>query len=170
MIFLWAGPGLKRGACPNPSIPPYGALADEIAAVVAGEADDIARMASVAAMVASAFPEFLWTGFYRVDPARPRELVVAPYQGALGCLRIPFGKGVCGAAAARGEPIVVTDVEAFEGHIACDPRSRSEIVLPVYDPGGALIAVFDVDSAERGAFDDMDVTGLGEILRRVFAG
>jgi GAF domain-containing protein len=146
----------------------YAALAEEIAAVLEGEAEAVARMASVAAMLAAAFPDFLWTGFYRVDAARPDELVVGPYQGTLGCLRIAFGKGVCGAAAARRKTILVADVAGFPGHIACDSRSRSEIVVPVFGPGGALLAVLDVDSAAPGAFDDADAVGLEAIAALVF--
>ena len=99
---------------------------------------------------------------------RERELVVGPYQGQLGCLRIAFGRGVCGAAAETGKALVVPDVDAFPGHIACDSRSRSEIVLPVYDAGGALLGVFDVDSAELAAFDEIDSRGLQTILLAVF--
>ena len=147
----------------------YASLADEIDSVVEGETDVIARMASVAAMLAEAFDRFLWTGFYLVDPARPGSLVVGPYQGALGCLRIDFGRGVCGAAAAARTTMIVSDVEAFAGHIACDARSRSEIVVPVFDGRGALLAVLDVDSAVLDAFSQADARGLEEIVRRVFA-
>ncbi len=147
----------------------YAELSDEIAAVLEGEPDRTARMATVAAMLHHAFPErFFWTGFYVVDPAKGDELVVGPYQGTLGCLRIAFGRGVCGAAALRGETLVVDDVDAFPGHIACDSRSRSEIVVPVRDAAGALIAVLDVDSTEPAAFGADDRTGLEAIVQRVF--
>jgi len=146
----------------------YAAVADEIAAVLQGEPDRTARMATVSAMLAAAFPAFFWTGFYVVDPDRTDELVVGPYQGTLGCLRIAFGRGVCGTAAARRETMIVPDVEAFPGHIACDSRSRSEIVTPVFDAGGRLIAVLDVDSTELAAFDTADAAGLEAIVRRVF--
>jgi GAF domain-containing protein len=148
----------------------YAALREEIAAVLEGEADLPARMATVSAMLAASFPEFLWTGFYRVDPDRPDELVVGPYQGTLGCLRIAFGRGVCGTAAQERRTVVVDDVEAFAGHIACDSRSRSEIVVPVLDGSGALIAVLDVDSASAAAFDAADAEGLQAILAAIFAG
>lgn len=142
----------------------------EVAAVLAGQADRVARMATVSAMLHAAFaPRFSWTGFYVVDPVKPDELVVGPYQGALGCLRIAFGRGVCGAAAQARAPVIVPDVEAFPGHIACDARTRSEVVLPVFDPAGALIAVLDVDSAEPDAFDGIDVQGLSAILAASFA-
>ena len=140
----------------------YRALAQETAAVVEGEPDAVARMSSVASMLAAAFDDFFWAGFYRVDPARPDELVVGPYQGTLGCLRIPMGRGVCGAAAQRRETVIVPDVEAFAGHIACDSRSRSEIVVPVFGAAGELLAVFDVDSTGVEAFDEADAQGVGD--------
>lgn len=147
----------------------YGEVAEEIAAVLEGEPDRGARMATVAAMLGQSFEHYFWTGFYVVDSNKPDELVVGPYQGALGCLRIAFGRGVCGTAAAERRTLVVDDVEAFPGHIACDSRSRSEIVVPVFDASGALIAVFDVDSDRAAAFDRIDQQGLETILRRVFA-
>jgi GAF domain-containing protein len=148
----------------------YAQAGAEIAAVLAGERNLVARMATVASMLAATFDHYFWTGFYVVDAARPRELVVGPYQGTLGCLRIPFGRGVCGAAAATGETQLVPDVHAFPGHIACDVRSASEIVVPVRDAAGRLIAVFDVDSEQPAAFDAVDQSGLEAILRDVFAG
>ena len=147
----------------------YDMLAAEIDSVVEDEPNLVARMASVAAMLAQAFEHYFWTGFYLVDDESRDQLVVGPYQGTLGCLRIDFGKGVCGAAAARGETLIVADVAAFPGHIACDSRSRSEIVVPVRDRAGALIAVLDVDSTDPGAFSDIDARGLEAIVRRVFA-
>ena len=147
----------------------YAGLAVEVAAVLEGETDRTARMATVAAMLAQAFPEFLWCGFYVVDPAKNGELVVGPYQGTLGCLRIAFGRGVCGTAALERRTLIVPDVAAFPGHIACDARSRSEIVAPVLDASGALIAVLDVDSADLAAFDSADAAGLEAIVRQVFA-
>ena len=125
-------------------------------------------MATVAAMLAAGFDHFFWTGFYVVDPARRGELVVGPYQGTLGCLRIAFGRGVCGTAAAERRTVIAPDVDAFPGHIACDSRSRSEIVVPVFDTVGALIAVLDVDSLEPASFDEDDAGGLEDIVRRVF--
>lgn len=142
----------------------YEALAGEIAAVIAGEPFFVARYATAACLLHQAFqPRFLWTGFYLLAPEAPRTLVVGPYQGTLGCLRIPFGKGVCGAAALEGKPMIVPDVEAFPGHIACDSRSRSEIVVPVFDAEGALAAVLDIDSAEPDAFDAEDLAGVARI-------
>jgi len=147
----------------------YAVVAGESAAVLDGEPDRIARMATVAALLRQAFAHFFWVGFYVVDPARPGELVVGPYQGTLGCLRIAFGRGVCGAAAASLRTQIVPDVNAFPGHIACDGRSRSEIVVPVFDPVGDLIAVLDVDATQRAAFDEIDAEGLDAILRAIFS-
>ncbi|MBO6764849.1 GAF domain-containing protein [Maricaulis sp.] len=142
----------------------YADVRKQIASVIAGETSLTARYATAACLLREAFGErFFWTGFYLVDPDKPAELVVGPYQGTLGCLRIPFGNGVCGAAAASGETQLVEDVHAFPGHIACDSRSNSEIVVPVRDASGALVAVLDVDSTEFGAFDAVDQAGLEAI-------
>ena len=160
-----------RAELPADKAERYAALRSEIAAVIAGEANVTARYATAASLLADAFPDrFFWTGFYVVDANKPSELVVGPYQGTLGCLRIPFGKGVCGAAAAQRETILVQDVHAFPGHIACDSRSNSEIVTPVFDRTGALAAVLDVDSTQFAAFDEVDKIGLeaicGDLLTR----
>ena len=154
-------PPEKKEAC-------YAEAAENIAAVIAGEPDPIARMATVVCLLSQALPYYFWTGFYRVDPDRADELVIGPYQGTLGCLRIPFGRGVCGTAAKSGETQIVADVHAFPGHIACDSRSRSEIVVPVRDDTGRLIAVFDVDSLETGSFDEHDRRWLERILEAAF--
>ena len=147
----------------------YRDLLTEVRSVLHGETNRVARMATVASMLAAAFDRFFWTGFYVVDPDRPAELVVGPYQGTLGCLRIAFGRGVCGAVARNGDSLIVDDVEAFPGHIACDSRSKSEIVVPVRDPAGALIAVLDVDSDQPAAFDEIDRAGLESIVAWAFA-
>ena len=147
----------------------YAEVAAEIASVLDGEPNRVARMATVAAMLASSFDSYFWAGFYVVDAENPGELVVGPYQGTLGCLRIAFGRGVCGTAAATRSIQVVDDVNAFPGHIACDSRSLSEIVAPVFDADGALIAVFDVDSDRPAAFDATDAEWLERILAGVFA-
>ena len=147
----------------------YAEVAEEIAAVLDGEPDRIARMATVAAMLAQSFDDYFWTGFYVVDPARTDELVVGPYQGTLGCLRIAFGRGVCGTAAADRRTVIVEDVDAFPGHIACDSRSKSEIVSPVFDAKGELIAVFDVDSERPAAFGEVDRDGIERILKATFS-
>lgn len=148
----------------------YAETAKEIAAVLDGESNLTARMATVSNILHHAFDHYFWTGFYVVDPQKSDELVVGPYQGTMGCLRIPFGKGVCGAAAATRETQIVEDVHAFPGHIACDARSESEIVVPVFDKTGALIAVFDVDSDKKAMFDEDDKHGLEAILKDAFAG
>ena len=146
----------------------YRELAAEIASVLDGEPNLTARMATVASMLAASFDSYFWTGFYVVDPDKPRELVVGPYQGTLGCLRIAFGRGVCGVAAQSGETQLVADVEAFPGHIACDSRSKSEVVVPVRNAEGALIAVLDVDSDRPAAFDEVDAEWLERIVRQAF--
>jgi L-methionine (R)-S-oxide reductase len=160
----------QTAALPATKAARYAALSEEIAAVLAGEADPTARMATVAAMLAQAFNYYFWTGFYLVDPRKAEELVVGPYQGTLGCLRIAFGRVLCGTAAAERRTVIVPDVEAFPGHIACDSRSRSEIVVPVFGVGGRLVGVFDVDSTEPAAFDEIDAAGLERILHETFSG
>lgn len=142
----------------------YRELAGHIDAVLDGIDDEIAEMATISSLVHNAFG-FLWTGFYRV--VTPGALMrVGPYQGRLGCLEISFGRGVCGAAASERRAIIVRDVNEFPDHIACDAQSRSEIVLPVTNASGELIAVFDVDSESVGTFDADDERGLTAILSR----
>jgi GAF domain-containing protein len=119
-------------------------------------------MATMSALIHHAF-DHLWTGFYRV--VAPKLLRVGPYQGTLGCLEIQFGKGVCGSAAAERRSVVVPDVDRFPGHITCDARSKSEIVVPVLDRAGDLIAVLDIDSAHRAKFDQHDAAGLERIMQ-----
>ena len=148
----------------------YRQLAAEVAAVVKGETSRTARFATTVSLLVSAFgSRFFWCGFYEVDPLKHEELVVGPYQGTLGCLRIAFGKGVCGASAARRETILVPDVHKFPGHIACDSRSNSEVVTPVFDSTGSLVAVLDVDSTEFNAFDETDARGLEAVCRAMMA-
>jgi L-methionine (R)-S-oxide reductase len=140
----------------------YADLAAHMESVLAGIDDPIAAMATMSALLHHGFGH-LWTGFYRVvEPGR--LLRVGPYQGTLGCLDIAFGKGVCGTAAAEGRTVVVEDVHAFPGHITCDARSASEIVVPVWDPDGALLAVLDIDSSVPAAFDDEDRAGLERLV------
>lgn len=141
----------------------YAQLEQHVAAVLDGVSDPVARMATIAALVHHAFG-FLWTGFYRVVQ-KDRLLRVGPYQGTLGCLEIEVGRGVCGTAALEGRTVIVDDVERFPSHITCDARSRSEIVVPVWDTAGELIAVLDVDSERPGAFDERDAAGLEAIVR-----
>lgn len=143
----------------------YAQVAKEIAAVNDGETSMIARYATACCLLNEAFPKFYWTGFYLVDPLKPTELVVGPYQGTLGCLRIPFGKGVCGTVAATGKTALVENVHNFPGHIACDSKTMSEIVVPVFDAAGNLAAVLDIDSTELATFDAVDQAGLEAICK-----
>lgn len=123
--------------------------------------DDIALMATINSVLANRFPHFFWTGFYRVCGDR---LIVGPYIGTVGCLQIEIGRGVCGTAAKKRETVIVPDVHQFPGHIACDPRSKSEIVVPVFGPDRELIAVLDVDSDQLDSFDEVDRQGLERIV------
>jgi GAF domain-containing protein len=145
-----------------PKAAAYSTLETQLESVLEGIDDPIAGMATISALVHHAFGH-LWTGFYRVvEP--DRLLRVGPYQGTLGCLDIEFGRGVCGSAAARRETVVVADVNAFPGHITCDARSRSEIVVPVFDNARRLIAVFDIDSDREAAFGPDDQRGLERLM------
>jgi len=141
----------------------YKEVLDEIRAVIAGETSITARYATASCLLAQRFDYFYWTGFYEVDPLKKEELVVGPYQGTLGCLRIPFSRGVCGACATQKKSLIVDDVEAFDGHVACDSRTKSEIVVPVFDKAGVLQAVLDVDSTSLNSFDLEDQKGLEAI-------
>ena len=123
--------------------------------------DDIALMATINSVLSNRFPHYFWTGFYRLCGDR---LVVGPYIGTVGCLQIELGRGVCGTAAEKRETIIVPDVNQFPGHIACDPNSKSEIVVPVLDGQGDLIAVLDIDSDQLDAFDEEDQRGLERIV------
>lgn len=132
----------------------YAAVRQRLDALTDGEDDRVALMATIACELHQAMPHFHWTGFYRVTA--PELLTIGPYQGGHGCLRIPFRKGVCGAAAREGRSVIVDDVDRFPGHIACSPTTRSEIVVPVKDAEGNVIAVLDVDSNLFAAFDEVD--------------
>ncbi len=145
----------------------YPTLAKTVAALTEGEDDPIALMATLACEVHHADARFDWTGFYRVTG--PEMLKIGPYQGGHGCLVIPFSRGVCGACARSGEAQIVEDVEAFPGHIACSSSTRSELVLPVRDGAGRLIAVFDIDSDRPAAFTRADAEALQGILDATFA-
>ena len=136
----------------------YAELLPQIQAVVSGESDLIANMANVASMLHETF-RFWWTGFYRVVDG---ELVLGPFQGPLACTRIAKGKGVCGTAWAERQTVIVPDVDAFPGHIACSSLSRSEIVVPVISQG-EIIAVLDIDSEYLSTFDDTDRENLEKI-------
>lgn len=148
-------------------MPDYPALAARIRALTEGETDVIALMATLACEVHHSDDRFDWTGFYRVTA--PGILKIGPYQGGHGCLVIPFERGVCGAAARSREVQLVPDVHAFPGHIACAAATRSEIVLPVFDGQGDLIAVFDIDSDRPDAFTPADAQGLAAILAETFS-
>ena len=140
----------------------YEELDAQVHAVLDGIHDPVAGMATISALLHHGFGH-LWTGFYRV--AEPGALLrVGPYQGTLGCLEIAFGRGVCGEAAERRHTVIVDDVRAFPGHITCDARSRSEIVVPVFDARAELIAVLDIDSEQPSAFDDRDREGLERMM------
>ena len=148
----------------------YEALMPQIEALVNGETDSIANMANVAAVLHAAFG-FWWTGFYRVTDEglqvtgkRLQELVLGPFQGPMACTRIPYGKGVCGTAWQRGETVIVPDVHAFAGHIACSSESKSEIVVPLWQDG-EVIAVLDIDSKDYNTFDETDKIYLEQIAK-----
>lgn len=132
----------------------YADVLDTIRAILDGEDDWVAAMCTVACELHHAFEAFHWTGFYRA--VSPELLVVGPYQGGHGCLRIGFDRGVCGAAARTRQTQLVPDVHAFPGHIACSSTTRSEIVVPVLRPDGTVLAVLDVDSDLPDAFDETD--------------
>ena len=144
-----------------PKADAYEQLVAHAEAALAGITDPIAAMATMSALIYHGVG-MRWAGFYRV--VEPALLRVGPYQGTLGCLEIRFGRGVCGTAASRRETVIVEDVERFPGHIACDSRARSEIVIPVFDASGALLAVLDVDSERLGAFDTDDARGLERLV------
>lgn len=144
----------------------YAELRQRIMAVAEGETDEITLMATLACEIHHADSRFDWTGFYRV--VGPELLKIGPYQGGHGCLTIPFSRGVCGAAARTQETQLVPDVDAFPGHIACASSTRSEIVLPVWNGAGELIAVLDIDSDEPDTFDQRDADALADILKAVF--
>jgi len=141
----------------------YRALIEAADALTAGEVDPIANMANVAALLWEALPDLNWAGFYRNVGG---ELVLGPFQGRPACIRIPFGKGVCGTAAATREPQRIDDVLAFPGHIACDAASRAELVVPIL-AGDHLVGVLDLDSPTPARFDDEDEAGCVKLIQRL---
>ena len=141
----------------------YKLLVSQIASLIDGESDQIAVMANVSAAIHQSMG-FWWTGFYRVIGD---ELVLGPFQGPVACMHIPYGKGVCGTAWQRAATVIVPDVEQFPGHIACSSESRSEIVVPVFDHKGKVIAVLDIDSTQLSTFDDTDRQYLEQICRLI---
>jgi GAF domain-containing protein len=142
----------------------YRELTQSAASLIEGEPDSVANMANLAALLWQMLPSLNWAGFYRNVQG---ELVVGPFIGKPACIRIPFGEGVCGTAAATGLTQLVADVHAFPGHIACDADSRSELVVPVMREG-EVIAVIDLDSPEMARFDEEDAQGI-EAFARVIA-
>jgi len=143
----------------------YDDLAAQLAALIDGEPDLVANTANMAALIYHGLPELNWAGFYF---ARHGELVLGPFQGTPACVRIAWGKGVCGSAAVRGVSIVVPDVDEFPGHIACDAASRSELVVPLV-AGGRVVGVLDLDSPRRGRFDDEDRAGCERLISVLLA-
>jgi len=141
---------------PRSDSDPYRDLAASLVSLLEGETDALANLANAGALLAESLDRINWCGFYIL---RGRELVLGPFQGRAACVRIPLGKGGCGTAAERHETLVVPDVHAFPGHIACDPASRSEIVVPIVE-GGVLRGVLDLDSPIAGRFDERDRAGL----------
>ncbi|HSM53941.1 MAG TPA: GAF domain-containing protein [Erythrobacter sp.] len=156
---------------PDPALEPaerYRQLRDAADALTQGESDGVANMANVAALVWEFLPDLNWAGFYRmVETGTGEELVLGPFVGRPACIRIPLGRGVCGAAAASGETQLVEDVHAFPGHIACDAASRSELVVPV-KRSGEVVAVIDLDSPAPARFTADDAAGI-EALAELLA-
>lgn len=141
----------------------YTALLPQIEALVSEETDSVANMANVAAALREAFG-FFWVGFYRVVG---KQLVLGPFQGPLACTRIGYGKGVCGTAWKEAESQLVPDVNRFPGHIACSSASKSEVVIPIFDPAGRMAAVLDIDSDKTDDFSETDLRYLEELVRRI---
>jgi L-methionine (R)-S-oxide reductase len=159
---------------PSVNMPPevkiiaYERAVEAIDANLEGEDDPILKMATINCLLKTFLTYYYWVGFYIVREGR---LSVGPYQGTLGCLHIDFSRGVCGKTAREGRTQIVADTHALDQgteHIACDPNSKSEIAVPVFDKGGELVAVFDVDSTEKHSFDSLDQDFLEEVLRRHF--
>ena len=144
----------------------YQTLELQLSGLLSGERDWLANLSQFGALIFDALPDLNWAGFYI---ARDQQLVLGPFQGKVACVRIAFDQGVCGAAARSGQVQIVPDVHAFEGHIACDSASRSELVVPVF-VAGELRAVFDLDSPVVARFDDDDAQGIRQLLDRLVAG
>jgi L-methionine (R)-S-oxide reductase len=143
----------------------YERVTQEIQATLEGETDLLVAMTTIVCLLHQAFDSYFWTGFYR--RVGPDQLLIGPYQGTLGCLHISFDRGVCGACARSQQTVIVPDVHQFPGHIACDSNSKSEIVVPVFDQHGGLIAVLDVDSDRYDAFDDVDQRYLERLVAQL---
>jgi len=138
----------------------YAILVAQLRSLLKGEYDFIANTANFSSLVYNSLPDVNWAGFYLLQD---HELVLGPFQGKPACVRIPFGKGVCGFAAKQCETVIVPDVSEFPGHIACDPASKSEIVIPLFD-GERVLGVLDLDSTSLARFDDQDAEGLNELV------
>lgn len=143
----------------------YERVYEQLKELMVKTTDPVSRMATIAAVLHNKFNYFFWTGFYRLVNG---ELIVGPYQGALACLLLKKDTGVCWAGVNQQRALVVKDVEAFPGHIACDSRSKSEVVAPVKDKYGKIVAILDVDSAELSSFDDDDKEGLTRIVELIY--
>ncbi len=143
----------------------YERIAEQLAGLFTKTPDPTARMATTVAVLHHKMPHFFWTGFYRLQG---EELLVGPYQGPLACAVLERPEGVCWAGVTRGQSILVPDVEKYPGHVACDSRSRSEVVVPLRDAQGTIVGVLDVDSAERDAFSTIDVAGLEAIVKLIY--
>lgn len=145
----------------------YTLLIEQVNALIHDEPNRIANLANASALLGQFLDDVNWVGFYLVDEQQERkELVLGPFQGLPACVRIPFGKGVCGTSAERRETVLVPDVHAFPGHIACDAASQSEIVIPIV-AGGELIGVLDIDSPSLNRFDDVDQRYLEQIVHKL---
>ncbi len=144
----------------------YSRIAEQARELFRKTPDPVARMATLASLLHHKMPHFFWTGFYRLVG---EDLVVGPYQGALACQVLERGRGVCWASVRSGEPVLVPDVHAFEGHIACDPRSKSEVVVPVRDGDGTIRGVLDVDSDRPDSFRPIDVAGLAVLAALIYS-
>ena len=141
----------------------YETVLEQLEGILVNNTDPITAMVTINSLLKYNFDEFYWVGFYRMFDT---QLVVGPYQGTLGCLYIPIGKGVCGTSAANQQTLIVKDVDKFPGHIACDPLSKSEIVIPVFDKNREVRAVLDIDSDKPDNFSDIDKSYLERIVTR----
>ncbi len=139
----------------------YKRIAKQLTQLLEKDGDIISKMATITAVLHQKMPHFFWTGFYRKIGD---NLIAGPYQGPVACQTLKKNTGVCHSCVNRGETILVPDVKQFPGHISCDPRSKSEIVIPVRPPEGRIIAVLDIDSDKYNAFDEIDQNGLEQIV------
>jgi GAF domain-containing protein len=149
----------------NKKLQRYDRLFNQLEAMLAPHTNQTAAMATIIAVLHHKFDYYFWTGFYLLQEG---ELIVGPYQGPVACIKLKKGTGVCWAGINSGEPVIVSDVHQFPGHIACDSRSKSEIVIPLKNAAGAVVGVLDVDSKELASFDDADRAGLEKIITLVY--